>query len=48
LPIPYIMDGNHRYRAAKYLRFETLHCQYGGLVGLLDYLTGVSDEVDWD
>jgi len=44
LPIPIIDDGNHRYRAAKYLGFKKIHCQYGGRTDVLAYLTGESDE----
>ena len=48
VPEPLIYDGNHRFMAACWLHknrnFEKIACVYGGLVDLLDYLTGESDK----
>ena len=49
LPIPIIVDGHHRFVAAKYLhdnkKLETIHCRYGGRMDVLDYLKGNIDEL---
>lgn len=47
LPEPVIVDGWHRYAAAKWLNdqcklFE-IHCRYGGREDVLDYLRGITD-----
>lgn len=47
-PKPIIVDGNHRFMAALWLRkqgtIDKVHCRYGGREDILDYLTGKSDE----
>ena len=47
LPIPIIVDGNHRFMAAMWLHNQgemvKVHCRYGGRVDLLDWLSGKSD-----
>lgn len=43
-PIPVLLDGWHRYFAHLYLGFETIRCTYGGLLDLLDYLEGKTDD----
>jgi len=43
LPIPFITDGHHRYRAVAYLGLDKFHCQYSGRMDLLAYLTGEND-----
>lgn len=52
LPKPVIVDGWHRYAAARWLydqgRLIEIHCRYGGRVDVLEYLQGkliVFDEV---
>lgn len=46
-PIPVILDGNHRFLAAKWLyvkgEMNTVRCRYSGREDLLDYLTGEND-----
>lgn len=46
-PEPIIVDGNHRFMAALWLRkqctMDKVHCRYGGREDILDYLTGRSD-----
>lgn len=43
-PIPEILDGWHRYYAHLHLGFGRIRCTYGGLVDLLDYLEGKTDD----
>ena len=49
LPVPVIVDGHHRFVAAKYLhdnrKLKTIHCMYGGRMDVLDYLKGNTDEL---
>ena len=52
LPKPIIVDGWHRYAAARWLydqgKLTKIHCRYGGRVDVLEYLQGkliVFDEV---
>ena len=52
LPEPVIVDGWHRYAAARWLydqgKLTEIHCRYGGRVDVLEYLQGkliVFDEV---
>lgn len=49
LPVPIIVDGHHRFVAAKYLydngKLKTIHCMYGGRMDVLDYLKGNTDEL---
>lgn len=52
LPKPVIVDGWHRYAAARWLydqgKLTKIHCRYGGRVDVLEYLQGkliVFDEV---
>lgn len=49
LPQPIIVDGWHRYAAARWLfdqgeLFE-IHCMYGGRIDVLEYLQGKTDEL---
>lgn len=43
-PIPEILDGWHRYYAHLHLGFGRIRCTYGGLLDLLHYLEGKTDE----
>jgi hypothetical protein len=43
-PVPEILDGWHRYYAHLHLGFKRIRCTYGGLVDLLRYLEGKTDE----
>lgn len=43
LPIPVIVDGNHRLMAAIYLGMSYVECGYGGREDLLYYLTDETD-----
>lgn len=47
-PEPIIVDGNHRFMTALWLRkrgiMDKIHCRYGGREDILNYLTGKSDE----
>lgn len=47
LPQPIIIDGWHRYAAARWLydqgKLTEIHCRYGGLVDVLEYLQGKTD-----
>lgn len=47
-PEPIIVDGNHRFLAALWLRkkgiMDKVNCRYGGREDILDYLTGKSNE----
>lgn len=49
LPQPVIVDGYHRYAAARWLfdqgKLFEIHCRYGGRMDVLDYLKGKSDEI---
>lgn len=44
LPKPIIIDGWHRYAAARWLynqgKLFTIHCRYGGRLDVLEYLKG--------
>lgn len=48
LPQPVIIDGWHRYAAARWLydqgKLTEIHCRYGGRKDLLLYLKGETDE----
>lgn len=48
LPQPIIVDGWHRYVAARWLydqnKLSKIHCRYGGREDLLLYLKGETDE----
>lgn len=43
-PIPEILDGWHRYYAHLHLGFGRIRCTYGGLLDLLHYLEGKTDD----
>lgn len=49
LPVPVIVDGWHRYAAARWLydqeKLNEIHCRYGGKVDVLEYLQGKTDEL---
>lgn len=49
LPQPVIVDGWHRYTAARWLfdqgKLFEIHCRYGGRMDVLDYLQGKTDEL---
>lgn len=49
LPQPIIVDGWHRYAAARWLfdqgKLSKIHCRYGGRMDVLDYLQGKTDEL---
>lgn len=48
LPQPVIVDGWHRYAAARWLfdqgKLVTIHCRYGGRMDILEYLKGDLEE----
>lgn len=48
LPQPVIVDGWHRYAAARWLfdqgKLVTIHCRYGGMMDVLEYLKGDLEE----
>lgn len=48
LPQPVIVDGWHRYAAARWLfnqgKLVTIHCGYGGRMDVLEYLKG---DLEW-
>lgn len=48
LPQPVIVDGWHRYAAARWLydqgKLNTIHCRYGGRIDILNYLKGEVDD----
>lgn len=50
LPQPIIVDGWHRYAAARWLydqgKLTKLHCKYGGRIDILEYLQGKTDSFD--
>lgn len=50
LPQPFIVDGWHRYAAARWLyeqgKLTEIHCRYGGRVDVLEYLRGKTDSFD--
>lgn len=52
LPQPIIVDGWHRYAAAKWLydqgRLTEIHCRYGGRTDILEYLQGSTNDFDYD
>lgn len=47
LPQPVIVDGWHRYAAARWLfdqgKLDKIHCRYGGRLDVLEYLKGNLD-----
>lgn len=49
LPQPVIVDGWHRYVAARWLHNQSklyeIHCRYGGRQDVLEYLQGKTDEL---
>ena len=48
LPQPIIIDGWHRYTAARWLyreeKLDKIHCKYGGRIDILDYIKGETDD----
>lgn len=50
LPKPVIVDGWHRYAAARWLfdqgKLFKVHCMYGGRMDVLEYLQGKIDELN--
>ena len=50
LPQPIIIDGWHRYAAARWLydqdRLSEIHCRYGGRMDVLEYLQGKIRELE--
>lgn len=52
LPQPVIVDGWHRYVAARWLfdqgKLSEIHCMYGGRMDVLEYLQGKTDELLYD
>ena len=46
---PVIVDGWHRYAAARWLfdqgKLSEIHCMYGGRMDVLEYLQGKTDEL---
>lgn len=50
LPQPLIVDGWHRYVAARWLydqgKLKEIHCRYGGRVDVLEYLQGKTNSFD--
>ena len=48
LPQPVIVDGWHRYAAARWLfdqgKLDKIHCRYGGRLDVLEYLKGNTDK----
>lgn len=48
LPQPTIVDGWHRYAAARWLydqgKLVEIHCRYGGRVDVLEYLQGKTND----
>lgn len=49
LPKPIIVDGWHRYAAARWLydqcKLSEIHCRYGGRMDILEYLQGKLDNL---
>ena len=49
LPQPIIVDGWHRYAAARWLydqgKLVVIHCRYGGRADVLEYLQGKTDDL---
>ncbi len=49
LPQPVIVDGWHRYAAARWLfdqeKLFKIHCRYGGRMDVLDYLQGNNESL---
>ena len=49
LPQAVIIDGWHRYAAARWLydqgKLTQIHCRYGGRLDVLEYLQGIRDEL---
>lgn len=49
LPQAVIVDGWHRYAAARWLfdqgKLTQIHCRYGGRLDVLEYLQGMIDEL---
>lgn len=47
LPKPILIDGWHRYAAARWLydkhKLSEIHCKYGGRMDILQYLQGKTD-----
>lgn len=52
LPQPIIVDGWHRYAAARWLydqgKLTKIHCRYGGRADVLEYLQGKTDDLLWE
>lgn len=52
LPQPIIVDGWHRYAAARWLydkgKLTEIHCRYGGRADVLEYLQGKTDDLLWE
>lgn len=49
LPQPVIVDGWHRYAAARWLfdqgKLSEIHCMYGGRMDVLEYLQGKTNDL---
>lgn len=49
LPQPVIVDGWHRYAAARWLfdqgKLSEIHCKYGGRIDVLKYLQGRTNDI---
>lgn len=49
LPQPVIVDGWHRYAAARWLfdqgELTEIHCRYGGRMDILEYLQGKTEQL---
>lgn len=52
LPQPIIVDGWHRYAAARWLydkgKLTKIHCKYGGRMDVLEYMQGKTDDLLWE
>lgn len=50
LPQPFIVDGWHRFAAARWLydqgKLNKIHCRYGGRMDVLEYLQGKTNSFD--
>lgn len=52
LPRPIIVDGWHRYAAARWLysqgKLFKIHCKYGGRIDILEYLQGKTNSFNYE
>lgn len=52
LPCPIIVDGWHRYAAARWLysqgKLFKIHCRYGGRIDILEYLQGKINSFNYE